>query len=121
MTVGARIAEFRNSRGLSQSALGAIGGVTRLTQGKYESGATSPTADYLWALHEQGADLLYIVTGEASGGVLSESETQVLGFFRALTSEEQGALLLIIGSMAGRPARGQVLHNRSEGYQVKKD
>lgn len=64
MTIGDRLREERSRLGLSQTDLGAAGGVGKTTQINYEKGSGSPDARYLAAAADLGIDVLYIVTGE---------------------------------------------------------
>ncbi|MGN2430114.1 helix-turn-helix domain-containing protein [Pseudomonas syringae] len=61
--IGTRLKQERLRLKLSQSALGAIGGVETNAQGNYENGARSPRADYLSRIAEAGVDITYLVTG----------------------------------------------------------
>lgn len=64
--IGARLKEERLRLGLSQEAFAALADASKPSQVRYENGGRSPDADYLLAIHEAGADLLYILTGERS-------------------------------------------------------
>lgn len=66
-TIGARIREERNRMALSQEAFGAIPGVTKQAQIKYEKDERHPDTLYLAAIAAAGADVLYILTGVRSG------------------------------------------------------
>lgn len=61
--IGERLREERSRLRLSQSALGAIGGVETNAQGNYESGSRSPKASYLEKIATAGVDISYVVTG----------------------------------------------------------
>lgn len=63
MSIGERLKEERSRLGLSQTDLGAAGGVGKTTQINYEKGAGSPDAKYLAAVEPLGVDVLYVVTG----------------------------------------------------------
>ncbi|MGE6387140.1 helix-turn-helix domain-containing protein [Pseudomonas sp. NPDC078416] len=64
--LGLRLRQERNRLKLSQSALGAIGGVETNAQGNYENGNRSPKADYLLRIAEAGVDLNYVMSGNRS-------------------------------------------------------
>jgi transcriptional regulator with XRE-family HTH domain len=64
--IGLRLRQERNRLKLSQSALGAIGGVETNAQGNYENGTRSPKADYLLRIAEAGVDLNFIMSGNRS-------------------------------------------------------
>jgi len=61
--IGQRLKRERTRLKLSQSVLGAIGGVETNAQGNYESGVRSPRADYLSRIANVGIDVTYVVTG----------------------------------------------------------
>lgn len=69
-TVGARLGAERRRMGLSQEAFGKLGGSSKPSQVRYESGDRSPDGDYLSAIAKHGADVLYILTGERSAASL---------------------------------------------------
>ncbi|MCL2524596.1 MAG: XRE family transcriptional regulator [Betaproteobacteria bacterium] len=58
---------------MNQTELGAIAGVQKQAQLKYEKGERTPDADYLAAIAAAGADALYILTGQRSGHGIGES------------------------------------------------
>ncbi len=63
---------------MSQLAFGELGGVTKKTQGLYESGERSPDALYLSAIAAK-VDVLYVLTGElASSSPARDVSEQVL-------------------------------------------
>ncbi len=58
---------------MSQPAFAEIGGAKKHSQINYEKGKTSPDSEYLSAISEIGADVLYILTGrKQSQNTLSE-------------------------------------------------
>lgn len=61
-----RLRDERERLGLSQEALGAVGGVRKQAQHLYESGARKPDMDYLSAVAVAGVDVLYVLTGQRS-------------------------------------------------------
>lgn len=63
-TIHQRFREERDRLGLSQAALATWLTTSERTVKNYESGETSPKAKDLQRFAEQGADVLYIVTGE---------------------------------------------------------
>lgn len=66
-SVGERLREIRNQKGLSQADFGSLAGVAKRTQMLYESNERSPKADYLLALHKIGIDIQYLLLGAHSG------------------------------------------------------
>ncbi len=63
-----RLREAREALGLSQQALAERCGITARSQRNYESGERLPDAGYLAAIAAAGADVLYILTGQRTGG-----------------------------------------------------
>jgi len=80
--LGQRLREERERLGLSQTALGAIGGVQQNAQFLYEKDQRSPNAEYLRALATIGADTHYIITGQRNTAALTADETDVIIRFR---------------------------------------
>jgi len=91
--IGQRLREERERLGLSQTALGAIGGVQQNAQFLYEKDQRSPNADYLHALANIGADTHYIVTGQRTTGALHTDEEALITGFRAAPLVVKGAIL----------------------------
>lgn len=81
-SIGERLREERTRLGLSQAALGDIGGVRKQAQLNYEKGERTPDAAYLAAISRFGADVQFIVTGIKSSEVLDADEQQLLSLFR---------------------------------------
>ncbi|WP_417864567.1 XRE family transcriptional regulator [Vreelandella venusta] len=74
-SIGERLREIRNQKGLSQADFGGLAGVAKRTQMLYESNERSPKADYLLALHNIGIDIQYLLIGAHS----STADAQPLG------------------------------------------
>lgn len=96
LNIGGRLREERERLGFSQSAIGAIGGVKKLAQLKYEQGERYPGADYLAAVAKVGVDTLYIVTGERSVGSLTADETELLEKFRSAPMAVKAAAIAAV-------------------------
>ncbi len=62
-----RLKEERARLGLSQAALGALGGVGKLAQMNYEKGVRVPSVEYLHAIGQNGVDAVYLMTGKRGG------------------------------------------------------
>lgn len=62
--IGQRLKEERNRLGLSQGEAAKLGGASKNTQLSYESGKSSPNADYLVRLADEGFDIFYILTAQ---------------------------------------------------------
>lgn len=81
-TIGDRLKNERERLGLSQTQLGAIGGVQKQSQLKYENGATYPNANYLNEVAKVGIDILYVVLGTRANTTINEEEQLLLHKFR---------------------------------------
>lgn len=76
--IGLRLREERERLGLSQPALGEIGGVTKLTQLNYEKGKGMPDAAYLYTIHKAlGINIHYILTGIRTPDIAAKSSTVI--------------------------------------------
>src|SRR5690554_949322 len=64
VSIGENLRAERERLGLTQEALADAVGVTTKTQGMYERDQRSPNAEYLAALANAGADVLYVITGQ---------------------------------------------------------
>ncbi|MBZ5875993.1 XRE family transcriptional regulator [Chromohalobacter israelensis] len=73
-SIGERLREIRNQKGLTQGAFGSLAGVTKRTQMLYESDQRSPKADYLALLDAEGVDVGYVLTGrrDSASGVSAQ-------------------------------------------------
>ena len=80
VTIGKRLKSERLRLGLSQTAFALAGGVSKLSQVRYEKGERYPDGAYLQRISGIGVDVLYVLTGQktpvtagGSGSVLSEN------------------------------------------------
>ena len=95
MTIGVRLKEERVRLKLSQTDLGAVGGVGKTTQINYEKGVGSPDAAYLAAVAEVGVDIFYVVTGHripVGEHTLAVEELEMVMHVRSLEEEDKGAV-----------------------------
>lgn len=102
MTIGERLKEERSRLKLSQTDLGAIGGVGKTTQINYEKGAGSPDGKYLAAVAEKGVDVLYVLTGErrpSTAESVSAEELELVMAYRTMSDAERSVLRRISGSL----------------------
>lgn len=113
-----RLIEARKALGLSQQALADRVGISPRSQRNYESGERSPDADYLAALAALGADVLYILTGQPTGGAaapvpepaVTEGDRTLLANFHAAPAQVQAGIKTTLGAFSG--AAGQVAKGR---------
>lgn len=87
--IGQRIRAERERVGLSQTELGALGGVQKNAQHNYESGKRTPDALYLACIARAGIDVAFIVTGERSAASLPSS--MILAMQGSLTDPREFA------------------------------
>ncbi|MDB6052309.1 MAG: DNA-binding protein [Pseudomonas sp.] len=102
--MGTRLRQERKRLGFSQRETGFLGGVAANAQGKYESGERVPKADYLAALASEGADVLYVLTGQRSGSIALDNPLRHADEPDAVISEVKHAvrhLLLRIEELSG--------------------
>ncbi|EGV2900928.1 TPA: helix-turn-helix domain-containing protein [Salmonella enterica subsp. salamae] len=120
--IGQRLREERERIGLSQSAMGEIGGVKKLTQLNYEKGERSPDAAYLYAISKFGADIQFIVTGVRSSVALNTDEQELLSLFRKAPMAVKAAVLaaLTAGSSGSVNVSGNSNRVAGRDYNEKK-
>ncbi|EIW3593161.1 TPA: helix-turn-helix domain-containing protein [Salmonella enterica] len=106
ISIGVRLKEERERLGLSQAAMGDIGGVKKWTQIKYEKGDSSPDSVYLALLSKFGLDIQYVVVGERSMSALSDDENELLSLYRSAPLAVKAAALAAL--TAGSSAAGSV-------------
>lgn len=108
-TIGERLKEERDRLGLSQAALGAVGGVQKQAQLKYEKGERFPGADYLASAAKVGLDVQYVVMGERSSAALTADEAELLDRFRAAPLAVKAAAIAAVtaGSMSSGGSSGE--------------
>ena len=102
--IGARLRELRSQTGLTQDQLAEKLGVSKRTQGNYESGASDPTASYLsMAASQLGFDVPYILNGvrtTPTSDSLSEVEYSILKQYQSIPEDDQKAIRRILKAMA---------------------
>lgn len=105
-SIGQRLLRERERLGLTQPDLADVCGVTMRSQRNYEKGERQPDAAYLAAIATAGADVLYILTGQRSGVVLSPDECELLALFRAAPLAVKAAAIGALRGGSGKaPAR----------------
>lgn len=93
-TISERLREERQRLGLSQDGLASSGGVTRRSQGLYETGERTPGAAYLAKIADAGVDVVYVLTGK-SDAARQRKERTVLALLEdvpAISGREKGTL-----------------------------
>lgn len=103
MTISVRLKEERSRLKLSQTDLGAIGGVGKTTQINYEKEVGSPDATYLAAVAEKGVDVLYVVTGERKpmpADSISAEVAQFVKVYERVNESDRNVLLRMVSAFA---------------------
>lgn len=107
--IGVRLRQLRAQAGLTQDQLAEKLGVSKRTQGNYESGASDPPASYLsMAASQLGFDVGYIVNGVHAtlpNESLSEVEDLLVRQYRSITAGDQEAIRRFLKAMADDAAR----------------
>lgn len=111
-SIGERLKEEREQLGFNQTAFGAVGGVQKQAQLKYEKGERYPGADYLAAVAKVGADVQYIVTGVRCPAALSDDESELIARFRKAPVAVKASALAGLAAGSEPPPKGpkQVFH-----------
>nr|WP_308907891.1 helix-turn-helix transcriptional regulator [Pseudomonas canadensis] len=108
--IGARLRQQRAQAGLTQDQLAEHLGVSKRTQGNYESGASDPPASYLSIAGETlGFDVLYIVSGTRTTlktDALSEAEDSIVQQYRSIPADDQRAIRRFVKAMADDAVKG---------------
>lgn len=77
-----RLKNERERLKLTQEQLGAVGGVTKLSQFNYENGKRTPDANYLSEVAKVGVDIQYVLFGERANTAINDEELLLLHKFR---------------------------------------
>lgn len=111
-TFGDRLREERERLGVSQAALGELGGVRKQAQLKYEGNARQPDSAYLGRIARYGVDVLYLLTGQRadsnhsrandlpSAPKLSDGDRILLDNFHAAPAQVQAGIKTTLGAFA---------------------
>lgn len=96
ISVGRRLREERERLKFSQKGLASVLVVSPRTQIKYESGESSPDAAYLMRFAREGADVLYIVTGERVSNLLTTEQQSLIEAYEASSDELRDSVFAIL-------------------------
>lgn len=92
--IGERLKLERERLDLSQTQFGAVGGVTKQAQIRYEKGERKPDVLYLIEISKLGIDIDYILFGtNGQGETLNMNEKKLLDGYRKLDTDKQKWLL----------------------------
>ena len=118
MSVADRFKSERERLALTQPRVADLTGVGKTTVINWEKGLSSPTAVQLSALAEVGLDVLYVITGQRTGGAsappppraVSEGDRILLDNFHAAPAQVQAGVKTALGAFApgaGSARRGK--------------
>ena len=117
MNLHERLKFERERLGHSQTAFAALAGASKHAQINWEKGAASPNATALAAWAEAGVDVLYILTGQRTGGAsapaparaVSEGDRVLLDNFHAAPAQVQAGVKTTLGAFAdaSAPVKGR--------------
>lgn len=118
MSFGARLAEERKRLGMRQAEFAARAGTDTAKQSLYENGRRELRADYLAAIAEAGADVLYVLTGRRSESAgLSEEASSLVSDYVALPPQMQQVVEDLARSLKEQLAPA-TLHARRPAYRA---
>ena len=107
--IGARLRQLRVQAGLTQDQLAEKLGVSKRTQGNYESGSSDAPASYLsLAASQLGFDVPFLVTGIATtlqNEALSQVEDCLVKQYRIIAAGDQDAIRRFLKAMADEAAK----------------
>lgn len=90
---GERLKEERERKGMTQDAFGAVGGVRKQSQLKYEKAERKPDVEYFEALSKIGVDVQYVVTGQRSEAALSPELSDLIALYQKAPLAVKAAVL----------------------------
>lgn len=108
MHVGERLKEERERLGLNQTDFAALAQATRKALFNWETGTAAPNAIALAAWAAVGLDVLYVVTGQRTGGAsappparaVSEGDRVLLDNFHAAPAQVQAGVKTTLGAFS---------------------
>lgn len=130
MSIGKRLREERERLGYTQPDFSELAGTTKRTQINYEQDERQPNTNYLTAVAQRGADVLYILTGlkaEANkqlatldhaitiAGQTSESFEDIKSLASSINTQMQDAGFVLVPrhDVAASAGNGAIIHDES--------
>lgn len=116
VNIGDRLKEERERLRMTQESFSVAGGAGKRAYIRYEQGERLPDAGFLAAISASGADVLYIVTGQRTDGLLSAEEQTLLSYYRDAPAAVRRAAMgaLVGGALPG----GMTMTQSGGGVQV---
>lgn len=100
-----RLIFTRHSMNLTKKEFGELGGVSDVSQGRYEDEnpekRQKPGLDYLLNLSKNNIDINYLLTGETSASNLNADESLLLETFRNSNEQSQKLMLDLCRTLSG--------------------
>lgn len=89
MQLGERLKTEREKLKLTQDEMAERCLTSKRSYCAYEAGETQPKSEFLKCLSDAGVDILYVLTGQRSIGVLEPDEAALVENYRAAPPEKQ--------------------------------
>lgn len=108
LAFGDRLRQQRKNLGLTQQQMASRAGIRKQAQLKYETGQSSPSADYLAFIQHQGVDVGFVLTGVPTPAFAGD-EAELLRRYRSASPELRAAALSVLGVRtvgAAQPSAG---------------
>lgn len=101
-----RLREVREGLGFTQEAFGAVGGVKKQAQLKYEKGERSPDGGYFESIAKIGADVQYIITGQHSAAALEPEVEELITLYRQASLAVKAAAIRVLSDDSSDQSSG---------------
>ncbi|HYD38316.1 MAG TPA: helix-turn-helix transcriptional regulator [Allosphingosinicella sp.] len=101
MGFGERLKEERRRLGFKQAEFAALAGADVPKQSLYENDRRGLKAPYLSRIAEEGADVLYILTGKRGEAQLDDASTRILAGYLALQPQLQQTVGRLVADLGG--------------------
>ncbi|KJZ07802.1 hypothetical protein TW85_24720 [Marinomonas sp. S3726] len=120
---GGRLREERERLGFSQEQLGAIGGVKKLAQLKYEKGERKPDVGYLSAVEKVGVDYVFVISGKRRDlpSTIPTDEQLLLDVYRSLSLVKRREILAALLQGDTSSSAKIVNNGKISGTQINAD
>lgn len=116
-TLGSRLREERERKGLNQTEFAALASGSRGAQATYERDEKIPGGAYLMGLAAAGVDILYVLTGQKTPDIkgISDEELELVKIYRAAPLAVKAAAL---GALTAGSAKSDKLNVTGDGNRI---
>lgn len=105
MDFGNRLRLERKRLGLNQAEMGALAGVSKMSQLNYEKGSSSPDVNYLQAIASAGVDIAFLLSGTRTApNALTPDEQALLDNYQHADEQGRDAARRVLSSLAKQKA-----------------